>query len=205
MAGRTGMGKTRLKMEIVRKKTALHPHLNVYHLDTKKRGDYTAHNGVIYTGDKAPDAYRSTGGNRMVWQPIDDDKTEYSKFFTNILNAGLPAIVDIDECINMNFGKDEIPRGLKILLAQGRLPGIHVYGGTQEVARSPRQMLSQARYIISFALNNRFDETSMLHYLRLKNGERTTLGLKRFQFYHIDIDNDGEAKLYNSFEELKID
>lgn len=196
------MGKTKLTKEIIRKKSDIQPWFNVYHLDTKKRGDFSASDGTMYQGDIVPPAFTS-GGNHMVWQPYEDHKERYSKFFMNILNAGVPALVDIDECINMVFGgTDNIPRGLKILLAQGRLPGIHVYGGTQEVARSPRQMHSQAFHVISFNVINEYDERMMLQMLRLKERGQNKLGLKRFQFYHIRPDIDDHATLFNSYQEF---
>lgn len=186
--------------EIINKKTEVQPWLNVYNLDTKKRGDFTAADGILYQGDMIPEVFTS-GGHRMVWQPYDDNKLAYSTFFMNILNAGIPSIVNIDEAINMVFGGvDNIPRGLRILLAQGRLPGIHVFGGTQEVARSPRQMHSQAFHIISFNVINDYDERMMLKMLRLKQKGQETLGLKRFEFYHLRPDVDNHATLYHSYE-----
>lgn len=156
----------------------------------------------MFRGDTVPEVF-TTGGNRMVWQPYDDNRSAYSEFFLKILNAGLPAIVDIDEAINMVFGGlDNIPRGLKILLAQGRLPGIHVYGGTQEVARSPRQMHSQAFHIISFNVINDYDERMMLRMLRLKEKGIEKLGLKRYEFYHLRPDIDEKATLYHSYEQF---
>lgn len=178
------------------------PSLNVYHIDTKKRGDFSSADGTMYLSEVAPPAF-TTPGNRLVWQPYEDNKEQYSKFFLSILNAGLPAIVNIDEAINMVFGGlDNIPRGLKILLAQGRLPGIHVFGGTQEVARSPRQMHSQAFHIISFNVINDYDERMMLRMLRLSDKGTKKLGLKRFEFYHIRPDIDDSARLYHTWEEL---
>src|SRR6266702_2314829 len=132
-----------------------------------------------------------------------DNKKEYSKFFLDILNTGLPSVVNVDEAINMTFGGiDNIPRGLKILLAQGRLPGIHVFGGTQEVARSPRQMHSQAYHVISFNVINDYDERMMLKMLRLNERGMKKLGLKQYEFWHIRPDVDDKAQLYHSWEEL---
>lgn len=196
------MGKTKLIKEIVRKKQSVQPWLNVYHLDTKKRGDFSVLDGEMYIGDQPPPAFK-TPGNSMVWQPYEDHKERYSKFFLDILNAGVPAIVDIDECINMVFGGiDNIPRGLKILLAQGRLPGIHVFGGTQEVARSPRQMHSQAYHVISFNVINDYDKRMMLNMLRLKERGLNDLGLKRFEFWHLRPDVDDHATKYHTYQDF---
>lgn len=191
------MGKTKLIKEIISKKVTLQPFLNIYHIDTKKRGDFTTADGVLIQSEVSPDAYRTTG-NRMVWQPYYDDMEVYSTFFTRILEAGLPSIVDIDETINMKFGS-RIPRGLSILLAQGRLPGISVIGGTQEVAQSPRQLLSQATYIISFSLINPYDERTMARMLHL---ESSSLGLKKHQFWFLDTDSSSPAVKYNGYKDF---
>lgn len=193
------MGKTYAIKRVIQKKLSVEPWLNVYHLDTKKQGDFDSGDGTMIASEFAPLPFTEVG-HKMVWQPLVDDKTEYSKFFSSILNAGLPAIVDIDECINMNFN-GEIPRGLAILIAQGRLPGIHVLGGTQEVARSPRQMMSQATNIICFNVINHYDEMMMLRYLRMY-GKGVRLGLKKFQIMFIRPDVDSTAKLYSSIDEL---
>lgn len=196
--GKTGMGKTKIIKEIIKKKVSMQPYLNIYYVDTKKRGDFTSHDGIMYRTEKAPEPF-NTMGNRMVWQPLIDDIDEYSAFFQKILDAGLPAIVDIDEAINMNFN-GRIPRGLSILMAQGRLPGINVIGGTQEVARAPRQMLSQASHIISFNVTNDYDERMALKYLRLHSQKH--LDLKKYQFYYIRPDIDDIGKFFSSYEEL---
>lgn len=199
VVGKTGLGKSRFIREYIEKMVSLHPRLNIYIIDSKKRGDFSSADGHVILSEHAPPAYK-TEGNRMVWQPLVDSKSEYSNFFMSILNAGLPAIVDIDECINMRFG-DDIPRGLSILLAQGRLPGIHVIGGTQEVARAPRQLLSQATHIISFNVTNRYDEQMMLEILHLKEQNKKHLNLKKYEFYHIRPDEDDAPTKYKSYEE----
>lgn len=153
----------------------------------------------MFLSEYAPPVF-TTPGNKMVWQPLLDDKEQYSLFFTNILETGLPAIVDIDEAINMRFNGDTIPRGLSILLAQGRLPGISVFGGTQELARSPRQMLSQSTYIISFSLLNDYDERMMKHYLNLLKED--TLNLKKYSFYMRRPEHDVKAILFDSYEKF---
>ncbi len=196
VAGRTGMGKSKLIREIIKHKLSLYPSYNVYHLDTKKRGDFSERDGKIILSDIAPDAYK-TGGNRMVWQPLGDRKDEYSKFFERILQAGLPAIVDIDECINMKFAGDTVPRGLEILIAQGRLPGIDVIGGTQRVAGSPTYLRTQATNLISFDVTGRYDVSTMLDELRLEGQKR--LNLRKYQFYFLNRDVDSVARKFNHY------
>lgn len=186
--------------EIIRKKISIQPYLNVYHLDTKHRGDYSNRDGVVYIG-KAPPAFKD-GGHKVVWQPYEDNMKDYSNFFLNILNAGQPAIVNIDESINMRFGaSDNIPRGLKILYTQGRLPGIHIIAGTQEHAKAPRQAHSQAWHVISFNVTNKYDEMSMLDSLGLKGRGITKLGLKPWEFYH-KADTDDAGHLFKTYQEF---
>lgn len=192
------MGKTKLIKEVIRKKLETQPFLNVYHLDTKKKGDFSQKDGTLIISEKAPKAFM-TLGNKMVWQPLRDDIEEYSKFFTSILEAGLPAIVNIDEAKNMVWN-GKIPRGLEILLSQARLPGIHVIGGTQEVANSPRQMLSQATHIITFYVINTYDVNMVKKYLRMKKEE--DIDLKKYQFYYFRPDTDDSYIKMNSYENL---
>lgn len=196
--GRTGMGKTFLTKKIIARKKELEPYLNVYHVDTKKRGDFSNRDGRVIASTVCPDAFTEPG-QAMVWQPLVDDINEYSDFFTKILQAGLPSIVNIDEAINMKFG-NSIPRGLSILSAQGRLPGISVIGGTQELAKAPRQMLSQASHIIVFNVFNEYDEKTALRYLRLY--EQKNLNLKKHEFYYIRPELDSIAQFMKSYEEL---
>ena len=144
VVGRTGQGKTTFVKAVIGKKLENFPYYNVYHVDTKKARDvktgdyeYTEADGRVIVSSMAPPAF-TTYGNRMVWRPTEDSKPEYDKFFMGILDAGIPSIVNIDETKNMVFGKlDNIPRGLGLILYQGRAPGINVYGGTQEVYQSP--------------------------------------------------------------------
>jgi hypothetical protein len=195
------MGKTYFTKMVIAKKLEVQPWLNVYHLDTKHRGDFSERDGRVYVGSPPP-AF-TDGYHKVVWQPYEDSITAYSKFFLNILNAGQPAIVNIDECVNMRFGaSDNIPRGLKILYVQGRLPGIHVIAGTQEHARAPRQAHSQAWNVATFNLTNPYDETSMLNAMRLKERGIKKLNLKKMQFYFIRPDVDDVGVLYNTAQEF---
>lgn len=195
------MGKTTFVKAVIDKKLSIYPYYNVYHVDTKKRGDFSPADGDFIISEEAPDPF-TTPGNRMVWQPVVDNKEHYSTFFQDILDAGLPSIVDIDESKNMVFGKvDNIPRGLGLLLMQGRLPGINVYGGTQEVYQSPRQMYSQASDIISFDVDNAYDERMMLGYLRLQEEGMKHLDLMPHEFYHRDKDK-GRARRFKSYHDF---
>jgi hypothetical protein len=195
------MGKTRFTKELIKKKLDKYPWYNIYHLDTKKQGDYDERDGTVIRNATAPPAFKSYG-NRMVWQPAEDDKLQYSHFFQSILDAGLPSIVNVDETKNLVFGKlDNIPRGFGLILYQGRLPGINVYGGTQEVYQSPRAMYSQASDVICFDVDNSYDEMMMLNYLRLPK-EVKHLGLKKYEFYHRDKDGGSPARLFKSYQDF---
>ncbi len=196
--GKTGMGKTTLIKALIDMMYETYPY-NVYHLDTKHQGDFSARDGKIIVSEFAPPVF-STWGNKMVWQPLLDIKEEYSKFFTNILNAGVPSIVNVDESANLVFGTD-VPRGLMLLLKQGRMPGINVILGAQEIANSVRQALSQATHVVSFNLINSYDTIMMRKYLRLPK-ELQQLNLKKYQLLHIKPDYDSTATLYNSYKEL---
>jgi hypothetical protein len=200
VVGKSGMGKTKLIKEWIHKKLSIQPDLNVYHIDTKKRGDFSSYDGTMILSEEPPPAF-TTSGNKMVWQALIDNKDNYTKFFLSILNAGLPALVNIDEAINMNFN-GEPPRGLSILIAQGRLPGIHVIGGTQEVARAPRQLLSQASTIIGFNVINKYDMFMMKEFLRIP--KEIAYRIKKYQFWCIRPDEEDKPTLYNSYEDWLV-
>ena len=199
------MGKTTLIRAIIERGYAHNPNINRYYIDTKQQGDFTASDGVIITDDHAPDAFTTTGKS-MVWQPLSDDKEVYSRFFENILRAKLPCYVDIDECANQKFG-DTIPRGLSLLVLQGRGAGMNVIGGTQEVAKSPRQLASQATWVISFNLVNSYDERTMIDRLHLEgpNGKPPKhLKLKKGEFYAFNNVTQQPPKLYKHFREFLV-
>ena len=206
------MGKTTLVKAIIERGIAHTPSYNRYYIDTKQLGDFSSDDGNMIVDDHAPDAFTSVG-HSMVWQPLSDDKEQYSKFFEGILKAKLPAYVDIDECANMRFGNDTIPRGLSLLLLQGRAAGINVIGGTQEVAKSPRQLASQATWVISFNLTNEYDEKTMITRLHLngspllkrsKVGNRVYehLGLKQGEFFAFNNVSQQPAKKYTHYSEF---
>jgi ATPase family associated with various cellular activities (AAA) len=198
VAGKPGTGKTLLIKNIVAKMRSIHPELNLYIVDTKQIGDYTSHYAPIVAGDKHPDPLLGAG-QRLIWQPETDNKDGYNFFFKSILRSKKPAIVVLDEAANFKFGA-EAPRELEILLKQGRAAGIHVLSGTQEVARCPRQMLSQARYVVSFNLLNRYDKSAMKEYLALPPKE--DLELSGHQFWYRDTNDGKPARKFKSYELL---
>lgn len=176
------------------------PYLNIYHLDTKKFDDYKHGYGPVVLSHIPPPAF-TTGGNEIVWQPAADDKDMYNKFFRSILDARsvsgkvLPAIVDIDEAKNLMFGSTA-PRELGIFLAQARGAGIHVLSGTQEIAKCPRELISQATYHISFGLINKYDKSEAASVLGISSEDIRKL--KPREFYFINTEISEEAKKYSS-------
>jgi hypothetical protein len=193
------MGKTKMIKEIIRKMRSIQPWLNVYHLDTKRQGDFTGIDGTMWYTEKPPPVFTGLGQS-MVWQPYSDDLSAYSDFFTNILRAGKPAIVNIDEAINMR-DNNRIPRGLSILCAQGRMPGISVMAGTQEVARAPRQLRSQASHILTLNLNNEYDERIMKSHMRMYD-KGSKLDLRKYQAWYIRPDIDDVPIFISGYEKL---
>jgi hypothetical protein len=202
--GISGMGKTTAIKGIIRHEVALHNELCVYNVDTKKQGDFSERDGTVIQSEMAPDAF-TTHGQRMVWQPIGgDDLKQYNKFYANILRAGIPALVNIDETANMNFN-GKVPRELDLLMFQGRAFGISVIGGTQRVAQSPRELLSQASFIICFNLTNKYDKRSMIEALDLvdEKGEYVkSLDLKKYQLWFRDVGNGKPARKFNTYHDL---
>lgn len=192
------MGKTRLKREVIRHLKMKHPLLNIYHLDTKKRGDYTRADGQIVLATMPPPAF-ATPGNTVVWQPISDNRKMYDQFFRSILDAGLPAIVDIDETKNLKFGQEPL-RELGILLAQGRLPGIHVISATQQVSKSPTEMAGQSTYLVSFFMQNDYDKRAMANEMGISSEDIRKL--KKYQFYFMNTDIDSTAKKFNHYADI---
>lgn len=199
ISGITGMGKTFLIKSIINHLVSLQPYMNVYHVDSKKQGDFSVTDGEVILSEYAPTAYKKETGKRMVWQPLYDDIKQYDKFFMSILEAGQPAIVNIDECINMIFN-GRMPRGLSILATQGRKPGIWVLGGSQQVAKTPRELLSQAKHIISFNMTNRYDVNSMKYLLNMEE-KGARLDLKEHEFYYKKT-TDTKPRKFNKPEDL---
>lgn len=197
------MGKTYAKRALIERELSLHRHMNVYHLDTKKRGDYSSRDGTMIYSDIAPDAFK-TGGNRLVWQPVRDDERQYNRFFKNILDTGLPSIIDIDEVLSLVFG-DHTPRELDIVATQGRASGISIYGGSQRVANSARELLSQVNHLIVFSLTNPYDMNAMIRQLELvdeKGKYVKSLGLAKQQIWYKDVDSGLPAIKFKNIQEL---
>ncbi len=201
IAARTGQGKTTLVKAWVAAYKQKYPYINVYHLDTKKLGDFTAKDGPIYRSYEPPLPLRGIG-QVQIWQPETDDEDMYDRYFGGILRTGKPAVVDIDESANLKMGPNGCPKNFELLLKQGRMPGISVLTNMQEIARSPRQPLSQSTYIVGFDLYNRYDAQIMKQLLRLPptQAELPLGGLHSFLF--TDRDRDGSPTLYRDYRQF---
>src|SRR5260221_784967 len=201
IVGRTGMGKTTLVKALIRAMIFKNRRLNRYYLDTKKLGDFNNRDGKIIYSATAPPPITGVGQS-YVWQPVSDDLEEFSKWFLSILAVGLPAIVYVDESVNLKKG-DKVPRGYEILAKQGRLPGIHLYTGTAEVARAPRQMVSQCTHIVCFNVWNLYDTSIMKKYLRIFTKSNEPLPIKgKFSFLHLNVDTMGSPKHYTDYRQF---
>jgi energy-coupling factor transporter ATP-binding protein EcfA2 len=193
IAGKTGSGKTYFSKKLY-SKLAHKYRLHIYIVDSKKQGDFTTRDGRIIRSFSPPDPFSSLEPDIQIWQPVEDNDDMYSSFYNNILKAGIPAIVVTDETKNIMVKKDP-PRGYTLLLTQGRLPGIHTISCTQEVAKAPRQMFSQASHICCFSLFNAYDENLMKRYLKIYSKKPLPFQGKHSMIY-IQPDIDGEPKIF---------
>jgi hypothetical protein len=196
IVSKTGNGKTFFVKGLIRAHVRKMSWLNVYHLDTKKQGDFNSQDGQIITSFEPPPPLTKVGG-KQVWQPSDVEyKAGYDKYFRQILDAGKPACVNIDESKNLKFG-DSVPKGYELLLSQGRLPGIHTYTNVQEVAKSPRQAFSQPSHIVGFSVWNAYDANMMRNYLRIP-GDLSLMDMLKGKrsFLYLNPDKMGEPRLF---------
>lgn len=196
---KTGDGKTTFDKALIRCYRQIYPWINTYVLDTKKLGDFSERDGKIWrTYDPPPPL---TGiGQRQVWQPITDNIDAYDLYFTNILQTGKPAVVLVDESKNLKFG-NRAPKGYELILAQGRLPGIHVITNYQEIANGLRQGLSQPKHIVGFSMWNPYDERQMKQALRLSSYEPLPTKGQHALFY-INRDKMARPVLFNGYQEF---
>lgn len=199
VVSKTGNGKTTFDKALINAYCAKYPWLNVYILDSKKQGDFTSRDGKVYNSFEPPPILSGIG-QRQVWQPLEDDYDMYDAYFTNILQAGKPCIVLIDESNNLKFGT-RIPKGYVLLLSQGRKPGIFTITNSQEVAGALRQAFSQATHIVSFSVWNEYDARMMKNYLRLPTDKPLPLSGKH-SFLHINKDKMGSPILYDDYRKF---
>ena len=199
IAGRTGTGKTVFTKAFNTELLTMQPFMNMYILDSKKQGDFTKRDGPIVLSYEPPAPLRGEGLTQ-IWQPLEDDINQYSKYFLNILLVGKPAIVFIDESKNIAFN-GKAPRGYELLTSQGRRPGIWVETLMQECARAPRQAFSQSKHLISFRVYNQYDSNIIKRYMRYY-GSKQPVWTGKHSFLHLDVDDMAEAKLYEGYQDF---
>lgn len=176
----------------------LYPSLRTYILDSKKLNEFTPLDGkVIQSLDPPPPIHE---GERQVWTPLEDNIDAYHTYCYRILSSGNPAIVLVDESKNLKFnGKG--PKGYELLLAQGRVPGIHVITNYQEIADGLRQGLSQATHIIGFGAINPYDEQMLRRYLNMAKSDSFE-ELKRFSFYYMNRKMMARPRIFSHHREF---
>lgn len=196
---KTGNGKTTFDKALIRAMCEKMPWINTYICDSKKQGDFTERDGKIWRTYEPPPVLTGVG-EKQVWQPIVDDINAYDAYCTNILQAGKPAIVLFDESKNLKFG-NKAPKGYELLLAQGRLPGIHTITNYQEVANGLRQGLSQPNHVVAFSVWNPYDERMVKTFLRLPTDKPLPLRGKHSLLY-INRDRMGAPTLFSGYKEF---
>ncbi len=153
IAGTTGTGKTTFCKVLISRLHAIYPTVPVYILDSKQADDFRGWKTTVKQ-DAPPPTIRE---GIQIWQPGLDDKQIYDEWFGRLLHADGPAIVLIDEISSVspsNMG----PPNFQRLLKQGRGLRKCVLNCTQEMAYTPRQIVTQTTHIIRFRLGNQFDQ-----------------------------------------------
>lgn len=199
IVSKTGNGKTTFVKALCRAYRQKYPWLNTYILDSKKLGDFTERDGKIWqTYDPPP--LLSGIGQKQVWQPVVDDLNAYDEYLQNILHAGKPCIVVIDESKNLKFGTSA-PKGYELLLSQGRKPGIFVITNYQEIANGLRQGLSQSTHVVGFSVWNPYDERALKTYLRLPI-DQPMPSKGKYSFNYLNKDKMGSPMLYKGYQDF---
>lgn len=199
VVSQTGNGKTTFDKALIRAHLRKQPYLNVYILDSKKQGDFDSRDGKVYLSYEPPPVLTGIG-QRQVWQPMVDDLDMYDQYFRNILEHGRPCIVLVDESKNLKQGM-HAPKGYELILAQGRLPGIHVITNYQEVANGLRQGLSQATHVVGFSVSNPYDENALKRYLQLPTKEPMQFK-GPYSFYYINKKKQSRPVLYTRYQQF---
>jgi hypothetical protein len=200
LIGATGTGKTTFANELLDRLKRAYPAANIYVLDTKQSGrDFEHLPGRIRTRE-APDAL-ATPGAIQVWQPDQDDVSEYDKWFTRIYEARKPAIVLVDELSNIGGSTGRsYPRGYNLLMKQGRALAISVISLTQEAAYIPRSTFGQTTHIVRFSLRNAYDGKEAD---RAMGREQKELGQNppdRYGFYYATMNTPGRIRYYSDYK-----
>ena len=197
---KTGDGKTYCVKKLLDAYRVKYPFLQTYILDTKCLGDFTSRDGPVTRNHLSPPPLKNEG-EIQIWQPLDrENLSNYSTYFTNILNNGKPALVVVDESKNLKDGQN-YPKGYELILSQGRLAGIFCFTNYQEIANGLRQGLSQATHVIGFSVLNPYDEQYLRKALKMKPGASLDRPGKH-AFRYINRDTMDGPKLYFGYQEL---
>jgi energy-coupling factor transporter ATP-binding protein EcfA2 len=199
VVAKTGNGKTTLDKHLINAYFQKYPYINLYIVDSKKLGDFSERDGKVYRTYEPPPLLKGIG-QKQVWQPVIDDIDSYDQFFRNILDAGKPALVLIDESKNLKFGQ-KAPKGYELILAQGRKPGISTITNYQEVANGLRQGLSQPTHIICGHVWNNYDERIMKQYMRVPEPGSLPLSGK-YSFLYINRDRMAKPLLFRDYKDF---
>lgn len=93
----------------------------------------------------------------QVWRPVYDSLDNYERYFEQLLEAGGPRIVYVDETSSIANKRGEAGVAFQKLLKQGRGKRMLFIGGAQETAYIPRQLITQATHFVRFRLIGRYD------------------------------------------------
>ncbi len=154
--GVTRSGKTTFAKRLLAELRKRYPNARYYIIDSKFRGgDFEDFPGVV-RGEEVPDVLHAPGV--LVWQTPYDDPDKYGQFIENILKAGKPAIIFIDEISSLGRGEARTyPPALAKVLKQGGGLHIGVIINSQESVSIPRQILGQATHLVRFPLEDEYD------------------------------------------------
>lgn len=132
-----------------------------YIIDSNASGDFTGWSGG-YFGFEPPIIGPGPKGRQLVWQPPYDNRDAYEDFFRRLYDAGIPAVLFIDElsCLGGGDNHEYYARLLKRGRARPNFPGISVISLSQELAQKakvPRQTFSQLTHFIRFYVQHPYD------------------------------------------------
>ena len=150
LLGTSGMGKTTFAQKLCDHLLKFYPSAVLYVLDTgQKGGDFDDYPGIVYQDD-APLAIKK---GVQVWRPSINDPRAFDEWFWNILQAGGPGIVLIDEIASLvkRQGQDA-PPNFQRLMKQGRGKHLCVINCTQEMSPNPKPILTQTVHVVRFQM-----------------------------------------------------
>ena len=177
--GATGTGKTkfsiRLLEEIYKGTRAVVP---IYVLESKRpklgeASDFepwvTASMAWTTDGDRPPVPFqpgvKPMWGKRKpainIWRYYDDDHDLHEQWLANIFDAGVPAVIYVDELFSITTDRGKAPRSYEKILRQGRGQDIGLISATQSPSYIPAQLVRQASHVVRFRLNSDTDSEKL--------------------------------------------